>query len=447
MVDVPPDNASDKPKSRKPHALTPVPPAPIWQEEVNGLKDVSDSLAVSLWRVLRRIRIWSSTEPAKREGLFNLAEESQESMGYACAEAPQLIEPFGTFTFMRRAPRLASNQQVAGACRQVSEWAESHSLMLTGMHFAEAAAIVDSEDPALAKYAAMMCRRCALYDRSASWYDRAYGLAVRLRHTNLTVSRDESIRALLGYGSLMQFLGRFEEAQKFYERGAKRARRFQRRSLAAQALHDLMTFSAELGPYRVGLDYAASALDLYPIQAPQIPGLAHDWGFLLVQNRYYTYAVPVLKLAASVVPAPGLQALFWGTLARAAAGAGRAELAEEAKHKAFSRIQLFDEYAPAVLIHLTETTRSLGQWDEARSLAELAVQSSRERKVIEPERIALDLVEQVKNSVTPLREEQPPEPDRIERLNRRMLARLRQWKAPGSSAPEAPPKPPQDDGS
>lgn len=444
MVDVPPDSASEKPKSRKPHALTPAPPAPAWQEEISGLKDVSDSLAVSLWRMLRCVRLWSDTEPGKREGLFNLAGESQESMGYACAEAPQLIEPFGTFAFMRRAPSQASNKQVAEACRQVVEWAESHSLMQTAMHFAEAAAIVAHEAPSLSRYAATMCRRCALYDRSASWYERAYELAVRLRHTNLTASRDESIRALLGYGSLMHFLGRFEEAQKFYQLAAKRARRFKRRSLAAQALHDLLTFSAELGPYDVGLEYAASALDLYSIHAPQIPGLAHDWGFLLVQNRFYTHSVPVLKLAASLVPAPGLQALFWGTLARAAAGAGRVDLAGEAKHKAFSRIQLFDEYAPAVLIHLTEATRALGQWDEARSLAELAVQSARERQVIEPERIALDLVEQVKNHVVPPREEQPPESTRIELLNRRMLARLRQWKAPGSSAPEAPPKAPQD---
>ena len=438
MADLSADNAPGKPK-KKLRTIAPIPPVPGWQEELGALKDLSDTLALSLWRMLRNVRVWHLTDPTKRAGLFNLTQESQENMGFACAEAPQLIEPFGVFAFMRRAPGQVGSRQVANACRQVSDWAESRSLMLTGVHFAEAAAIVDAEDPALANHAAMMCRRGVLYERSATWYERAFGLAVRLQHSAPGVSRDQSIRALLGYGSLMQFLGRFAEAKKFYDRAATRAKYLQRRSLAAQAMHDLLTFAAELGPFRVGLHYAASALDLYAINAPQIPGLVHDWGFLLVQHRHYSHAIPVLKLTTSLAETPGLQALFWGTLARAAAGAQRVELAEEAKQKAFSRIQVFDEYAPAVLIHLTESARALGQWEEARTFADLAVESSRERKVVEPERIALDLVQQVKNRIESPPEEPPLEPRRVETLNHRMIARLRRWKAPGSRTPEAPP--------
>lgn len=103
MADLAADHAAEEPKNKKLRTIAPIPPAPTWQEELGSLENLSDTLAVSLWRMLRNVRVWHQTEPEKRNGLFNLAKESQENLGFACAEAPQLIEPFGVFVFMRRA--------------------------------------------------------------------------------------------------------------------------------------------------------------------------------------------------------------------------------------------------------------------------------------------------------------------------------------------------------
>ncbi len=443
-MDATPAVTSDKPQKQTPagrlRTIEPIPPPLTWREEIDAIKDMADALAVSLWRALRNVRMWAETEPQRRRNLFHPPTRTTlEAMGLACAKDPELIEAFGTFSLLLRAPHQARKEQVADACRQVFEWAEERSLLMTAVHFAEAAATADPEHPARANDAGHICRRAALNERSAIWYQRGFGLAVRIGERRSIRSRVESIRALLGYGILMQFQGRYEEAKAYYERAVRRAVRTGRQRQAARAKHDLLTFAAEVGAYEEGERYATEALDLYPINDPQIPALAHDWAFLLIRFRHFTPVIPVLQLTAPHIQAPEIQTLVWGSLARAAAGARRRDLFAESERKVLLRVAQYEEYASAALIHLAEGARAFGQWDQAEQYAERAVEIARNRKQALQERDALELLRRIAGREAAPSEGDPPNPDRVRMLARRFTARLQTWKALGPRKPRADP--------
>lgn len=441
MDDKTPTEAPGEQQIRKPRSIPPVPFKRNWQEEIVALKDIPDLLAVSLWRTLRNVWMWTETAPEKRKDLFGFPDlERLEAVAYACMHAPQLIEPFGSFLFLLRAPNEIPASQVAGACRQVYEWAEPRSLLLTAVHFAEAAGVVAPDDPVYANDAGWMCYRAGLYERARDWYDRGYGLAVRMRHTNRSVSRDQSIRALLRIGTLLQTLGKHKEAKEYYARAARRAARNGRKPLAAKANHDLLAYMAEVGTYPEGEEFAREALNLYAYDAPRLPALAHDYGFLLAQSRYYTHAIPLLKLSLSRNHIPEIQTLAWGTLARTAGGAGRRELFEEAKAAVLSRVALHPEYAPGVFVQLAEGALSLREWDQAEAFAAMALEAARRRRQGLQERDALSLLDRVATRQPAQPEESPPNPDQIRLLTRRFASRLQKWKAPDSGESGAQPQ-------
>ncbi|HEV2150466.1 MAG TPA: tetratricopeptide repeat protein [Longimicrobiaceae bacterium] len=306
------------------------------------------------------------------------------------------------------------------------------------MHFAEAAAIVDPEHPTYAINAGWMCRRAVVYDRAAIWYERGYKLAVRFRHHDLSLSRKESIRALVEHGALLKDQGREDEAREFYELAAKRAARFGRKRQAAVVLHYLLALSAEVGGFEESLDFAQQAFDLYPIQDRQIPALAHDLAFLMVRFAYYSPAITLLELAVSRTYTPELQTLYWGTLARAAAGVRRRERFEEAEQRTLHFIGLYEEYAPAALVNLSEGARSLAEWDLSEQYAGMAVEFARAREDVVVERYALDLLDKIATRELAANEQQPPQADQIRILSRRLVARLHKWKVPGPGEPGTP---------
>jgi tetratricopeptide (TPR) repeat protein len=431
---------NDGSPERKPRSIPPIPVAPNWREEVAALKDVEGELAVSLWRALRRVRLWLDTAPDSREGLFRSPSlRTQEQVVFACMRAPQLIEPFGTFALLVRAPGRIKAARVAEACHFVHAWASGHSLLVTGVHFAEAAATIAPDDPAYANDAGWMCFRAGYNERAETWYLRAYGLAVRLRHHDVTTSRDQSIRALLRLGVLMQSLGRHDAAKELFDRAARRAARTGRRPMAAKASHDLMSYMADLGTYEEAERYASQALDLYALDAPRLPVLAHDYGFLLVRFAQHLEAVPLLQSAVTRILFPEVQTLAWGTLARAAAGAGRRELYQDAKQHTLSQLGLHRDFAPAVFVNLGEGARFMGDWDEAETYAALALEAARERQQPLAESVALELLDQIASRRLARPDESVVNPDQVRLLVRRFLARLRKWKAPNSIEPGAHP--------
>ena len=427
-----PEATLKEPRAGRLRSITPVPPRQAWTEDVVCLEEAGTELAVVLWKVLRRVRDWVETVPAEREGLFPFDRKTASArLVGGCALAPELLEAFGTFALLLRAPERTEAPRLAEACHQVYEWAEETSLVKVAMLFAEAAALVETDNPTWANVAGRTCRRAARDERAESWFHRAFGLAVRANDPG------EVIRAQLGYGALMKDLGNHDEARRYFEKAATRAVHNGRRRQAGEAHHDLLTIAAERGTYMEGERHVRRALDFYPIHHPRLPALAHDWAFLLVRLHHYTPAVSVLEMIAPRAQTPALQTLFWSTLAWAAAGALRRERFDEAERVVLRLVASQEEYTPAALIHLAEGARGLGLWDRAEGYAASAVDAARSRKDTALEKEALDLMNTLVNRDPAPPEEAHPDPNRVAGLVRTFKARLRKWDTPSRGRPGA----------
>lgn len=426
---------------RRLHCMPPAPPRrlgdgsePVGMEVV---KRLDGARAPVLFQALRYVYEWSRgvADEAGRVRMQGrpLSVAARELLEDAIEEVPQLAEALETFAALRAVPAEIDPARVGGACRAVASWADERSLITVAAHFAEAAAYADPESPECANDAGRLCRRAALNERAALWFDRAFYAARRLRR------RREMIRALLGYGSLAKNLGRMDAALDAYERAARLARRTRRRKQAAEAYHDLLAITAEIGPFEHAEMHALTAAQLYPATHPYLPALAHDWAFLLVRLRHYTPALPLLRLALLRIERPGIRALVWSTLAWASGGARHRAQFDEAEREALALVAEFDEYAPAIYIHLAEGTRRLGRWTDAAAHASAAERASAERGAAMLEAEARELLRAIEERTEPPGELVPADPDGIELVRVTLTGRLQPRKGPGTDQPGANP--------
>ena len=421
----------------RPHVIPPPPPPVGWRRELDALKSLGGSVKVVLWRALRRTHLWADTPPERRKGLFNPPSEAMlQASGRVCMREPELIEPVGVFTSLLRAPHETDGRLIGGACRRVHEWADARGMLAVAVQFAEAAATVQPESAARANDAARLCRRAAYDDRAADWYLRAYKLGVRGKGRG---NRKQSLWALLGYGALMKDLGRHEEAKLYYNRAARAAYSMGLRKAAAEAQHDLMGLAAEMGEFTAAEWHARQALRLYPDSHPRLPALAHDWAFVLVRLHCYTPAIPLLQEAVRRTYTLDLQTLFWGTLARAVAGARQRSAFDEAEAKILHLTELNDEYAPAALIHLAEGERSFGEWEQANHYACRTLEIAQRRRDTLLEKDAAELLAAIADRLEAPIEQPVKDQERTEVLTRRFKAKLQRWKAPDCHQPGADP--------
>jgi len=419
-------------RARRLRTIMPAPRPQGWRVELAALEQAGGDLALVLWRVLRRVREWAEHPAETRSEVFRFApDHASARLTLEGEREPELVEAFATVASLLREPESVPARRLAEACHRVYAWAERRSLVEVAMLFAEATALVEPENPAWANDAGRLCRRAARDDRSVSWFHRAYGLAAR------TKEQPEMIRALLGYGTLMKDAGEYDEARRHYEKAATRARYTGRRRQAAEAHHDLLAIAAETGACAEGERHARRALELYPIHHPAVPALAHDWAFLLVRSRYYSLALPLVEAVLPRILLPEVQTVVWGTVARAAAGAGRRDRFEEAECRVARLIELHEEFAPSALNGLAQGSWAFGRWAEAEGYAARALETARMRRDGGEERMPRDLLRGIRAREAPPREEQAQNRERVEALVSRFLARLERWRAPGTGAPGA----------
>lgn len=424
-------------EQKRPHVIAPPPPWRLDLEAgpgaVDMLRDVDGVAGLALWRALRDVHLWATTPPERRSGAFHCRMSAwvRERHELAAAAAPEIAAELETLARVASAPHLVDVAQLGAACAQVAAWAEARSSISTAAYFAEAAACLDPAGSAgRANDAGRICRRAGLPGRSAWWYERGYRLAVRLR------SRRETLRALLGFGALLQALGSHGEARPFFLRAARRAARTGRRRQAAEAHHDLLLLCAELGCHTEAEEHARRALALYPLAHPRVPYLVHDFAFLLVRQRHHIQALALFEQLTQKMGRPKERALLWGSLAWAAAGAGSRERFQEAEAHALQLVEEGDQdYAPGALLHLAEGARALWEWKLAAAHARAAADLAAARLDTALQREAAELLELIEER----RPAEPLEPVAgavVEMLSRCMARSLKAGRAPARSAPE-----------
>jgi len=119
------DIARSQPRPGRLRSILPPPNPRRWAAEIEFLEEIPPELAIALWRMLRRTRLWAAVPPPARKNLaLPDAGAAGERLAAACAHAPKLLEAFGTFALLGREPEAVTGSQIASACRHVQAWAE-----------------------------------------------------------------------------------------------------------------------------------------------------------------------------------------------------------------------------------------------------------------------------------------------------------------------------------
>jgi tetratricopeptide (TPR) repeat protein len=399
-----------------------MPPTPSELPAYDFLEDVDDPLARVLWRALREMRSWAEAPRTARTR--PAARPFGEEVGYTASHHPELEEALGTFALLGSTPRLASVGALVAASQQVHDWADARGLGRTALLFAEAAAVLDPDNPILASQAGRTARRAAETHRADTWYDRACILAARKKN------RRELIRALIGRGGLLRETGRYSEARQLFGRAARLASSTRRHRQAAEVQHELLTIAAEEGQYTEAEVYMRAALREYPVHHRAVPWLAHDWSFLLVRLGFYREARVLLEAVVPHITRRELQVVVWGTLGRASAGAGMRGGYEEARTRVLSLIGLHEEYAAAALAHLAVGAQFFADWAEAESMAGRAAEIARARQQADVENGALEILDAISTRTPPPPQAELPPRSRIPTIQQRMLRRLEERSKP-----------------
>lgn len=394
-----------------------------WEILSDPFGDGREDVCASLWTVLRDLQQWMDTE--RRSGLFgNRHHKVRARLLRAARDAPALAPALRTFMCLRTDPETVPAGELAAACYSVWGWAEGESLLGTAAHYGEAAAYLAPDNPVYANDAGWACRRCALHERATVWYQRGLKLAVRAKN------RREAIRAMLGRGAVYKDLGRLEEARDYYDRASRRAVRTGRRRQAAVARHYIFALEAERGSFGAGLDEVRETLNLYPIYDRRVPYLAHDFAFLLIHNRYFASALPLLEKLAPAITKPEERVLVQSGIARAAAAVRRYEQYRAAAEYVLETARTYPQYAHASFVHLAQASRSAGEWDQAAEYAARAEQIARMLRDSAIEQDAAALRAEIAVRKPPERENTVPCPYAVELIEKMFSIRLRRWLAP-----------------
>lgn len=228
----------------------------------------------------------------------------------------------------------------------------------------------------------------------------------------------------------MRETGRYREARALLGRAAQIAASTRRHRQAAEASHDLLAIAVEDGTYEEAEMYVRAALRNYPIHHPSIPRLVHDWAFFLVRNALYEQALPLLLAIVPLAARPELTMLYWGSLGRAAAGAGRRDLYDYAARHVIALAGLHQEFAAAALANLAEGSRFFREWSRGQEFATHSIEIAVTRHEADVERGAREILTAIIERQVPVAQAPPPRASRIQAITRRIMALLKARKKP-----------------
>ena len=230
---------------------------------------------------------------------------------------------------------------------------EGHAAI--AIHFAEAAAAIQPNNPYFAFVAGRANRVIGTPWRAEVFYARA------IRHAYRQQNWDVYVRAHLGYGRLLADRGLIRAAAEHYNPAARCAVDQGSDWLAAQTYHDLLLLYFELGDEPRVFQYAHKALSTYPLHHERYPIAVHDFVFVcLITKRHFGEALPLLELLTQISMPVNEQVLVWGSLARTAGNLGRADRFAAAEERVLELAPHYPEYAPAGMLNLAWGSFGLG---------------------------------------------------------------------------------------
>ena len=337
------------------------------------LEEMRSELGLLLWKTLRSILLWGDVSPAERKDLFppELVNRRQaEILAILPDERHELRAPLEELLSILSSPAKADPERIGLACTRIASWTEGEGHANTALEFLQAAAVSCPANPRFALSVMRTSRDLAHYPRAEAWFHRVVGLARQCRDW------DTYIRAYIAHGTMMLRKGALPAARRSFLKAYRRATRQGLKEVRTMALHDLFVVEYHLGNEEEGDQYAAQAVDLYGPDHERFPRIAHDIAFVWLMKGAYQNAMEVLSGVLPRLP-DSAQATVNGTLARAAAGAGNAEMFENARR----RLQTSPDNVglAEAWVEVARGALILGRLEEAREAAMKAESLARRR--------------------------------------------------------------------
>lgn len=354
------------PRKRPFRVLPPITRGPEALDGAAVLEEVSGDVGVLLWQSLRNVMLWTAASSAERAALFseNAARRRADALR-ALALDPALRSPVEVVAALLAAPGGADAARLAYACASVASWAEERACAGTALAFAQAAALACPGDAGLAYAVGRLARMRGETVRAEGWYHQAIMLARQARDWRTYVM------AFLGLGNLAVQRGNFPSARRHQLRALRTSRRHGLRALQAAALHDLFVVALEAGDVDEMDRRAAEALRAYGTGHPRVPVLAHDVAVAWMARGQSARALPVLEAVLPHLRDPASRVVAQANVARAAGGAGRADVFNAAAIEVTRHLLSPAAAAGAAqaLLNVARGALSLGEREHARAAA------------------------------------------------------------------------------
>lgn len=338
-------------------------------EGLSVLEEISGELGLVLWQSVRDAMLWGRADVAQRSALFAPAADTSRIAAALAAGAPaETEEPLKVLAAMAGQPDTAREENVALACRQLSQWAEARGLLAAALSFMQAAAVVTPGDPSCAYHVGRLARRRFQNPRAETWYRRTIALARQAGDWPTYA------RAFAGLGTLYVQRGNFPAARRFYERALKAAGRNSLHDIEGLALHGLFGIAVETGDADRAHELARGAFEAYGAHHEKLPTLAHDIAYFWTKQGYGDRALPVLKSLVRHCDEPALRLSVFGDIGRAAGAAGDREGFQGAWGDVAEMVATLTlDTAFRAWLDLAHGALSLGLWDKAEEAAQRAL--------------------------------------------------------------------------
>jgi tetratricopeptide (TPR) repeat protein len=358
---------------RAPRPVRVPPPLTRGDEKFEGssvLTEFEGDFGILLWQSLRNVLLWSSTDPARRKGLFSSGAEERRRVKLLSAEVDDALRaPLAVIARLLADPAGADRRRVSSACLKIAEWAEKKEALATALAFTQAAALTGSNDARISYAVGRIARQRAEYPRAETWFRRAILLGRQ--------GGDWESYALAfgGLGNLYVQRGNLPAAQKAHLRAFRAAKRKGLRNIQANSLHDLFVIAAERSQIREAEELAGAALRAYGPGHARLPFFAHDVAYFWLRQSLFSSALVVLSALRSHFERPNDQALVLAHIARAAAGTGNRERYDEVWQEAMKLVGSSgtSNRAAAVFLALADAAAEAEDWERTATAAQRAL--------------------------------------------------------------------------
>jgi len=339
-------------------------------EGLSMLDEIPGELGMVLWQSLRDAMLWGRSNQAERGTLFAEGADRARIAAVLAAGAPvEVEEPLKAVAAMLGGAETAREENVALACREVAQWAESRGLLATALAFAQSAAVVTPADPAVSYNVGRLAKRRAEHARAETWFRRTVALARQ--------AGDWPTYALsfVGLGNVYVNRGNYPAARRFLERALRAAGRNSLHDIEGMARHDLFGIEVEGGNAAGANEQARQAFGAYGPLHPRIPHLAHDVAYFWCTQGCFAQALPVLQSVLRHFEEPAIRIAVLADIGRAAGGTGDRATFQQAWDEAVELMNANggQDTAARAYLDLAHGALSLGAWERAEDAAQRAL--------------------------------------------------------------------------